>query len=158
MNKKDNPKPTAKQIEAYKLVKLNGLSQEAAAARIGISQAAIGQRLKKLMGGRPDIWGLDNDRLTDDKISEDGCVYFVQEGEGGAIKIGYAKNPIARLKELQVANPDKLNMLGVIRVDSGNLEYLIHKKFAHLKIRGEWFRPEKELLEYIKTEAISNYG
>ena len=29
----------------------------------------------------------------------------------------------------------------------------MHKRFAHLRVRDEWFRPDAELLEYIRTEA-----
>jgi hypothetical protein len=40
------------------------------------------------------------------------CVYFIQSGR--AIKIGYAANPLSRLAELQIGNPEPLVLLGAI--------------------------------------------
>lgn len=33
-------------------------------------------------------------------------------------------------------------------------EQLIHYKFHHLRIQGEWFKAEKDLLEYIEKECL----
>ena len=82
-----------------------------------------------------------------------GKCYFIQCGINGPIKIGYAKySSIARLKSLQVANPEKLYLLGEI---TGNykIEKSIHEKFKKNNIRGEWFRATKELLDYIKFKC-----
>lgn len=76
-------------------------------------------------------------------------VYFVQSGEGGHIKIGTASDFPKRLQALQTGNPERLTVLGTL---PGSLseEADIHDQFSHLRARGEWFRPEPELLDYIK--------
>jgi hypothetical protein len=74
----------------------------------------------------------------------DGFVYFIQAGDDGPIKIGWALDPTARLKELQVGCPEPLRLLMTI-ADDGELESQLHRRFASLRLRGEWFRAEQEL-------------
>ena len=81
----------------------------------------------------------------------DKYTYFAQRGEKGAIKIGKSKYPDKRIKTLQTAMPEPLTLL--LTID----EYLCsekeaHNKFAHLRINGEWFNPEQELIDYIETK------
>jgi hypothetical protein len=73
-----------------------------------------------------------------------GFVYFIQADDGGPIKIGWALDPIARLKELQVGCPEPLSLLMTL-ADEGGLETQLHRRFATLRLRGEWFRAEQEL-------------
>ena len=74
-------------------------------------------------------------------------VYFIR-AESGPIKIGIALDPAERLAGLQISHFEKLSLLttapGGIR-----LETKLHHRFAHLRIRGEWFRPAPELLAEI---------
>lgn len=65
-------------------------------------------------------------------------VYFIQQGQRGPIKIGFAANPVLRLGELQVSNPNDLRIVGVLPGQRSD-ERAYHKQFAHLRIRGEWF-------------------
>jgi len=76
-------------------------------------------------------------------------IYFIGN-EHGAIKIGYTAdlNVQSRLNGLQSANADQLILLGYedgTKMDEGNL----HTKFAHLRIRGEWFAIKNGLLDYV---------
>jgi hypothetical protein len=73
-----------------------------------------------------------------------GFVYFLQAGEAGPIKIGWALDPLARLNELQVGCPEPLRLLMTL-TDEGGLEAQLHRRFARLRLRGEWFRAEQEL-------------
>lgn len=72
-------------------------------------------------------------------------VYFIQDGKGngGAIKIGKAKNVQSRLDALQIGNPRKLSIMATIKCKSckeaEKLEKELHKKFKYYRIRGEWF-------------------
>jgi len=68
-----------------------------------------------------------------------GFVYFIQAGEGGPIKIGWAVDPRARLNELQVGCPEPLRLLMTLAGDGG-LEAQLHRRFARIRPRGEWFR------------------
>jgi hypothetical protein len=74
-------------------------------------------------------------------------IYFIQSGADGPIKIGRAVNPAQRLRDLQIAHPEPLRLLAVI--DRPLLaEYLVHGRFRQHRLRGEWFRPAPEILEY----------
>jgi hypothetical protein len=75
-------------------------------------------------------------------------VYFVQAGEGGPIKIGFAANAKLRIDKIRVDCPDELIVLGVIDGGPGDESWL-HGYFAEHKKRGEWFHPVPELLAYI---------
>lgn len=85
-------------------------------------------------------------------------VYFLLSEEAKAIKIGHSVSPEFRLDEYQKYSPFKLRLLGAIK---GGLpkERELHRRFAHLRMRGEWFRAEPELVEFVeallpkKTEA-----
>ena len=72
-------------------------------------------------------------------------VYFIQAGNDGPVKIGMSENIPRRLANLQGAHFDTLR---VIRQISGNghEERLLHGHFSHLKIRGEWFLFDAEML------------
>lgn len=70
-------------------------------------------------------------------------VYFIQQGSSdGPVKIGLAKNPLARLKNLQTASPFQLETLFSIYVGNGAayVEAGLHRHFRDLNtIGGEWF-------------------
>ena len=76
------------------------------------------------------------------------CVYFVQAKQLKLIKIGVTKNLKSRLSALNTGCPDDLKVLKIIQGDV-SLEKLLHEKFAHLRVKGEWFTPSAELLKYI---------
>jgi len=77
-------------------------------------------------------------------------VYFIQQGESGPIKIGFSKDPAARLKTLQASSPHPLRLLRTIHGERPR-EQSIHSKFRRHRLSGEWFAPVPELLEYIAT-------
>lgn len=71
-----------------------------------------------------------------------GHVYVISE-DGGPVKIGYARNAFWRLIQLQIGNPRKLEMRGVIwceeRSMAARLEKLTKAEFVSRNIRGEWY-------------------
>jgi hypothetical protein len=76
-------------------------------------------------------------------------IYFIQAGKRGSIKIGYTNQPVSRrITDLQIACPAQLYLLLVIR-GSEETEKRLHRKFAHLHRRGEWFYPGRRLLRYL---------
>lgn len=75
-------------------------------------------------------------------------VYFIQPVDGGPVKIGKSEDPRKRLREIQTGHPAKLQIVGLIDGDE-SLERELHRKFAHLRLEGEWFALENDLLEYI---------
>jgi hypothetical protein len=76
-------------------------------------------------------------------------VYFVQAGDGGPIKIGRARNPLARMRSLQVSNHEILAFLGqspcLEEQKAHAVERALHNECAAFHIHGEWFRPCREI-------------
>lgn len=82
-----------------------------------------------------------------------GFVYFMQAGEDGAIKIGFSASSVAaRMQGNQVGCPHTLTLLGVIPGDVA-LERRWHKVFRACRLRGEWFSPNRRLLDAIARHA-----
>lgn len=93
-------------------------------------------------------------------------VYFVGEEDGGPIKIGWAKDPLKRLRGLQTGNPRRLRIEYVL-VGDGDTERLMHELWEHFAIKSkrkegkvdtapgtEWFRDDiREKLEPILKTA-----
>ncbi len=76
-------------------------------------------------------------------------IYFVRCAARNAIKIGMAEDPSKRLRALQTACPDPLEMLGTVPGERKQ-EKEFHRKFTHLRILGEWFRADQDLIETIE--------
>lgn len=72
-------------------------------------------------------------------------VYMIRAGDSGPVKIGFARDPIQRLDDLQVAHYEALTLL---RIWEGGFaeEALLHARFADLAIRGEWFAFSRAML------------
>lgn len=100
---------------------------------------------KKQIVGRKGIRSQPDSKLS---------VYFI--GDGDAIKIGVAKNPLRRLTELQIGNPRELKLLGSFK-GSYRDEVDLHMIFYGYWIHGEWFRDHAELQAVIaKCPANDN--
>lgn len=67
----------------------------------------------------------------------------------GLVKIGRSVNPRARLRDLQVGSPVELKLLKTIRGGRAS-EIWLHLRFEAQHVRGEWFRPEGPLGEWIE--------
>lgn len=78
------------------------------------------------------------------------CVYVVQSGDDGPLKIGVTNYPgvEARVASLQTGNPETLRIRRVF-VGDESLEVALHAHFRDLHIRGEWFRCEGELADLL---------
>jgi hypothetical protein len=75
-------------------------------------------------------------------------LYFIQAGADGPIKIGRAVNPVSRMCELQSGNHVELRIL--VALPGGYAaERAAHRSFKSFRIRGEWFRAERPLLQFI---------
>jgi hypothetical protein len=77
-------------------------------------------------------------------------IYFIQTT--AYIKIGLAKDPIKRLASFQIASPKKLHLVGLIEGRSWT-EAKLHRQFADIRVRGEWFRATPELRQWIDEHA-----
>jgi hypothetical protein len=81
-------------------------------------------------------------------------VYFVAEEGTERVKIGLTTNPVwTRVSELQIANDRQIILMRAIKGDY-NVERAAHKRFAHLRLEGEWFRYSDEMWDFGKTIDI----
>ncbi len=73
-------------------------------------------------------------------------VYIVAAND--RVKIGKASKVINRLRELQTSAPFKLQLLAVV---PGGLkeEGELHHRFHHLRLHGEWFQMNHELIQFV---------
>lgn len=90
--------------------------------------------------------------LSRARVKGKSHVYFIQQGDSGAVKIGCSRNPTQRLAGLQTGHSEPLRLL-TCAVGSQAQERALHDRFAHLRVSGEWFRPDEELLAYIRLVA-----
>lgn len=85
------------------------------------------------------------------------CVYFLQEHDGGPIKIGTTGvGTRARISGLQTGNPEKLHEL--VAIPGGEpLEKRLHRQFRRYQVRdrSEWFIPNPELLGLIQGAQLA---
>jgi hypothetical protein len=83
-------------------------------------------------------------------------VYFIscEWGTLGryAVKIGFARNPKAKMRVMQVGCPYDLHLLGVME-GGREMESKLHHRFAEHRIRGEWFNLSLEIRQFIKGLA-----
>ena len=78
------------------------------------------------------------------------AVYFIQDSEG-FVKIGRAQNIFKRLAALQTAHAKELTLIRDIQ--GGELEeWALHHEFAHLRVRGEWFKYTDDMMTFIPSE------
>ncbi len=73
-------------------------------------------------------------------------VYFAQRKTNGLIKIGWSRSVKVRMSAVRA------KVIGAVPGER-EVELSLHKRFAHLRVRGEWFKPDDELLVYIQSEA-----
>lgn len=75
-------------------------------------------------------------------------VYFVRAG--AVVKVGTSQDVRARLRTLQTGCPEPLQLLAVMRGGRAE-EAEVHRLFDYLRIHGEWFRAEPELMRFIAS-------
>ncbi|GAF80973.1 unnamed protein product [marine sediment metagenome] len=82
-----------------------------------------------------------------------GYIYFIQEGSKGLVKIGCSQNNVkSRLRQIAISTPFNLEIIGVIK--SNNIlkdELFYHTKFAHKRIKREWFKLNLQDMLWIKN-------
>lgn len=77
-----------------------------------------------------------------------GYVYAISDG-AGAVKIGWSAKPERRLLELNVAYPERFHLVGVARGTKKD-ESEAHSLLRAHQIRGEWFRIEGPVRDFLK--------
>lgn len=82
-------------------------------------------------------------------------VYLAQMGEGGPVKIGRATDIEGRLHQIQSYLPLSFVLLASHRGwkygREDSTEKQLHRRFASHRLRGEWFSPGAEIMEYVEA-------
>lgn len=78
-------------------------------------------------------------------VSTVSVVYFVAAGNPPeAVKIGHTCDMGSRLNGIQTGNHLPVRLLGTVP-GGFDLEQVLHRRFAHLRLQGEWFRWDDEI-------------
>jgi hypothetical protein len=78
-------------------------------------------------------------------------VYALRNPDTAAIKIGCSKNPRERARQL---GGKKMELVAVVRGDR-TVERVVHDELAPLRISGEWFSDQPEVLDALRPyEAV----
>lgn len=77
-------------------------------------------------------------------------VYFIQCNSTKNIKIGKSINVHERMKQIKGMTPSGIDLLATIDGDT-DVEANLHKKFNKYSVHGEWFKPSRELMDFIKS-------
>lgn len=97
---------------------------------------------------KPEDVDAFEDRVGD-RPSKEPCVVYVIRC-GNFIKIGKAADPAKRIAQLDAANPLELERIAVIKGQDGHrLERELHQQFHEQRHKGEWFRLEGALAEWV---------
>jgi hypothetical protein len=75
-------------------------------------------------------------------------LYFVLAG--AKLKIGKADDIAQRLRALQTASPEPLALVATMPGAFAQ-EAVLHARFKRLHIRGEWYRYEAELQDFVRS-------
>lgn len=124
---------------------------------MSIKRFAIPSRpLRRGWSGGPDnVRVVEARALTQEEYVaahvEVGCVYFIGEQMGGdTIKIGWSRDPVTRLQQIQVGNPNPLKIIGCIAANR-LIEPALHQLFAASGVSGEWFTdPEGSIRAWLR--------
>lgn len=82
-----------------------------------------------------------------------GYVYFIKNPASGLIKIGYSKNPWARLSELRRNYGSELAVVATIKTVEKS-ETTIHAAFDQYRVEGEWFT-ESECIKAVILAVVA---
>lgn len=80
-------------------------------------------------------------------------VYFIQSAITGSVKIGWTTDLAARLAGLQTGHDGALFVVRQIQGGRATERWL-HRRFASLRLRGEWFEYCPEMLTIIPPDEI----
>jgi len=95
------------------------------------------------------LWRWDQvDRALSDDPEASHRVYFIQTND--FIKIGFTRNMTRRFEGINSSVPYDITLLHEMP-GSFDLEVDMHRKFKHLRVKGEWFRAEPELVDFIQS-------
>jgi hypothetical protein len=101
----------------------------------------------------PGVWKTNRRKWSvkdRDLLKGESFVYFIQEEGGtGPVKIGYTTFITDRIASLQTCHYRKLKIVALLP-GSHHDEYVLHQRFQHTRLLGEWFEHTPELAGVIE--------
>lgn len=88
-------------------------------------------------------------------LSGNGFIYFIDGGEH--IKIGFTRSLDARLQKMGTDVPDGPKLLH-FEPGTFKTEKMLHRHFASLRMRGEWFRKDPLIYAHIEQRKLIGAG
>lgn len=85
-----------------------------------------------------------------------GWVYFIEAERVALIKIGWSLNPETRFEQIALTAPYGLTLL-TAKAGSKTDEAAYHARYQHLRVRGEWFKPDRSLRGLVSS-LTNHYG
>jgi hypothetical protein len=84
-------------------------------------------------------------------------LYVIEDSERSRVKLGYSQDPESRVGQLQTGNSSSLRL--VYKAWAGDrcgvLERVLHKEFAHHRVKGEWYNmPSDRAANYVDYVII----
>lgn len=77
-------------------------------------------------------------------------VYIIEALNSGNFKIGFSKDVNKRIKQLQTSNANDLELYHCYESEfATTIEAKIHRTYQHLRLSGEWFSLNKDILNDI---------
>jgi hypothetical protein len=90
-----------------------------------------------------------------DGLAGTNRVYFIEMND--FIKIGFTRNLSRRLEDLSLGHPYEIRLLHDIP-GTFDTETDMHRRFKHLHVRGEWFKKDADVLEFIEQSKRGEPG
>jgi hypothetical protein len=97
-------------------------------------------------------------RSRSTRMREKGWVYFIGSRGTGAVKIGFSRHhPGSRLRALQTGNSADLYLAAFFAGDQAK-ERELHERFGEFHLRGEWFRHDGQLRDFISLLSVEEFA
>jgi hypothetical protein len=137
-----------------------GLNRERAAQHLKLSIEDFDRSLKMALIPQPlridgrDVWPIQNLKLSKrprrENRKQHAGVYVL--GFDNYIKIGMSADVIQRINEIQTWLPAKVFVHCIFVGDGRETEKMLHDRFSRYRLRGEWFKHEGALADWIKEQ------
>jgi hypothetical protein len=146
------------------------LLQRKIALKLGVQLRELDEIKRRLMevgligdNFQPVKWEMRQHRKPDLPDGEElgdyrGYVYFIGDPASGTVKIGYSKNPWARVRDIQTGRTDRVAVVATVRTTDVS-ESAIHALFADERQSGEWFRVSERIqavIDEVKVKRIAD--
>lgn len=85
--------------------------------------------------------------------NKNGTVYFILDTAANLVKIGFSRNLKRRMKELNTSN---CNLKLIYKIENCNMDYenSLHNYFCLERVKGEWFKYDIPIKQWIKRDKI----